>query len=165
MTRSAPSDAVLVGHDWGAAIVYRAAALAPERVRALCAVAITHPSLIKPRPGLLWGARHFVTLSLPTGERLARGRDFAYIDTLMRRWAPRWSGPARDATLAPTSSGRSPIRSCSMRALSYYRRQRRGGLATSQAARRSSSAARRDILGEEDFRGSPQAFEALVRGR
>src|SRR2546421_11812605 len=33
-------QAVLVGHDWGAGVVYRAAALAPERVRAICAVAI-----------------------------------------------------------------------------------------------------------------------------
>lgn len=93
-------EAVLVGHDWGAAVVYRAAALAPERVRAICAVAIPHPRLLKRSLGLLWRGRHFLTLRLPSGPWLARRHDFAYLDTLMRRWAPNWSGPAREATLA-----------------------------------------------------------------
>jgi pimeloyl-ACP methyl ester carboxylesterase len=92
--------AVLVGHDWGAAVVYRAAALAPQRVSGLCAVAIPHPRMIDRSPALLWGARHFLTLALPSGQWLARRRDFAYLDVLMRRWAPRWSGPEREATLA-----------------------------------------------------------------
>jgi pimeloyl-ACP methyl ester carboxylesterase len=76
-------QAVLVGHDWGAAVVYRAAALAPERVRALCAVAIPHPRLLERSPGLLWRGRHFVTLRLPSARWLARRRDFAYLDTLI----------------------------------------------------------------------------------
>ena len=49
--------------------------------------------MIKPSLGLLWKARHFVTLELPTGARLARSRDFKHIDTLMRRWAPQLVGP------------------------------------------------------------------------
>jgi pimeloyl-ACP methyl ester carboxylesterase len=93
-------QAVLVGHDWGASIVYRAAALAPDRVRAICAVAIPHPRLLGRSPGLLWRGRHFLTLRLPSGRWLARRRDFAYLDTLMRRWAPNWSGPEREDTLA-----------------------------------------------------------------
>jgi pimeloyl-ACP methyl ester carboxylesterase len=92
-------QAVLVGHDWGASIAYRAAAAVSERVRAICAIAIPHPRLLKPSPGLLWRARHFVTLRLPTGRWLARRRDFAYVDMLISRWAPRWSGPERDACL------------------------------------------------------------------
>jgi pimeloyl-ACP methyl ester carboxylesterase len=92
--------AVLVGHDWGASIVYRAAVLAPERVRAICALAIPHPQLLGRSPALLWRGRHFITLSLPSGRWLARRRDFAYLDTLMRRWAPNWSGPSRDQALA-----------------------------------------------------------------
>src|SRR5207237_8698880 len=71
-------QAVLVGHDWGAAVVYAAATIAPERVRAVCAVAIPHPRQIKPSPAVLWRARHFLTLRLPTGRWLARQDDFAY---------------------------------------------------------------------------------------
>src|SRR5262245_4343050 len=39
-------QAVLVGHDWGAAVVYRASILGPERVRGVCGVAIAHPRVI-----------------------------------------------------------------------------------------------------------------------
>jgi pimeloyl-ACP methyl ester carboxylesterase len=92
--------AVLVGHDWGASVVYRAAAMAPARVRAICPVAIPHLSLLGRSPALVWGGRHFITLRLPTGRWLARRSDFAYLDVLMRRWAPSWLGAAREATLA-----------------------------------------------------------------
>lgn len=88
-----------VGHDWGASVVYHAAESAPERIKTLTAVAIPHPRTIKPSPGLLWQARHFITLRVPTGPRLVRHDDFAYIDTLIERWAPNWSGPDRDQTL------------------------------------------------------------------
>lgn len=118
--------AVLVGHDWGSGVVWQAAAQAPERLRALCSVAIPHPRKISRSPALLWRARHFVTLRLPSGPWLARHDDFAYLDTLMRRWAPRWSGPDRDATLAE-------VKRCFSdpgvlhAALGYYRDSRPGG--------------------------------------
>jgi pimeloyl-ACP methyl ester carboxylesterase len=112
--------AVLVGHDWGASVVYRAAAMAPERVRAVCAVAIPHLRLLAGSPALLWGGRHFVTLRLPGGEWLARRGDFAYLDVLMRRWAPNWSGAARDATLADAKRAFSDARVLTG-AISYYR--------------------------------------------
>jgi pimeloyl-ACP methyl ester carboxylesterase len=112
--------AVLVGHDWGASIAYRAAVLAPDRVRAVCAVAIPHPRLLGRSPALLWRARHFVSLRLPTRAWLARRRDFAYIDTLMRRWAPNWSGADREATLADTKRCFADPRVLDA-ALAYYR--------------------------------------------
>ena len=119
-------SAVIVGHDWGAAITYGAATLAPERVRAVCAVAIPHPSTLKPSLSLLWGGRHFLTLRLPTGTWLARRADFAYLDTLMRRWAPRWDGGDRDATLRDVKRAfADPV--VLDGALAYYRAQRPGG--------------------------------------
>jgi pimeloyl-ACP methyl ester carboxylesterase len=93
-------QAVLVGHDWGASIAYRVAVLEPERVRALCALAIPHPRLLARSLGLLWRGRHFITLRLPSGPWLARREEFSYLDTLMRRWAPNWSGPGREQSLA-----------------------------------------------------------------
>lgn len=112
--------AVLVGHDWGAAVSYRAAAAAPERVRAVCGVAIPHPGKIERSAGLLWRGRHFVTLRLPSGRWLARRDDFAYLDTLMRRWAPRWSGPQREQTLAAVKRAFADPRVLDA-ALGYYR--------------------------------------------
>jgi pimeloyl-ACP methyl ester carboxylesterase len=119
-------NAVIVGHDWGAAITYGAATLAPDRVRAVCAVAIPHPSTLKPTLSLLWGGRHFVTLRVPTGPWLARRADFSYVDTLMRRWAPHWNGPDRDATLRDVKRAFSDPAVLDG-ALSYYRAQRPGG--------------------------------------
>jgi pimeloyl-ACP methyl ester carboxylesterase len=96
--------AVFVGHDWGAFIVYAAASLEPGRARAIVPVAIPHPRLIRPSPQLFFAARHFLSLRLPTAEGLVRRSDFAYLDTLYRRWAPSWSGPDRDACLARVKS-------------------------------------------------------------
>jgi pimeloyl-ACP methyl ester carboxylesterase len=98
-------SAVLVGHDWGATLVYGAAALAPERVRAIVPIAIPHPRTLKPdgalkAGGLLLMARHFIYFKLPWAEAGTRRNDFAYIDALYRRWAPGWTGPERDAAVA-----------------------------------------------------------------
>lgn len=112
--------AVLVGHDWGASVVYRAAAMAPERVRAICPVAIPHLRLLERSLALLWGGRHFITLRLPSGPWLARRSDFAYLDVLMRRWAPNWSGPTREATLADVKQAFADPRVLEG-AISYYR--------------------------------------------
>jgi pimeloyl-ACP methyl ester carboxylesterase len=150
------TDAVLVGHDWGASITYRAAALAPARIRALCGVAIPHPRLLKPSASLLWGARHFVTLRLPMGTWLARRNDFAYIDTLMRRWAPGWSGPDRDACLQDVKACFADPRVLDA-ALAYYRdvsRERLDRLAQPALV----VGGTRDILPIEAITNSPQAF-------
>jgi pimeloyl-ACP methyl ester carboxylesterase len=93
------TSAVLVGHDWGALEAYVAATLAPERVRALVAVAIPHPSLLQRTPASLWAARHFLALKLPWATRSCRRNDFAYLEELYRRWAPGWSGEERDECL------------------------------------------------------------------
>jgi pimeloyl-ACP methyl ester carboxylesterase len=150
--------AVLVGHDWGAAIAYRAAAMAPERVSAVCGVAIPHPRLLKSSPALAWRARHFLTLRLPTGPWLARRRDFAYIDALIRRWAPNWSGPERDACLRDVKSAFDDPRVLDA-ALAYYREASR-----SEAAPRLSQpglivGGTSDIIDEEAFTRSPEAFD------
>ncbi|MEM9731754.1 MAG: alpha/beta hydrolase, partial [Myxococcota bacterium] len=98
-------SAVLVGHDWGASVVRGAAALAPERVRAIVPIGIPHPSTLKPKNalqavGALVLARHFLFFKLPWADSATRRNDFAYIDALYRRWAPRWKGPERDASVA-----------------------------------------------------------------
>jgi pimeloyl-ACP methyl ester carboxylesterase len=150
--------AVLVGHDWGAGITYRAAAMAPERISAICGVAIPHPRLLKPSPALAWRARHFVTLRLPTGRWLARRDDFAYIDTLIGRWAPNWSGPERDACLRDVKRAFADPRVLDA-ALAYYRE-----LSRSEEAPRLSQPAlivggTDDIIDMEAFTRSPEAFD------
>jgi len=98
-------SAVLVGHDWGATLVYGAAALAPDRIQGIVPIAIPHPRTLKPKNalqalGMLVMARHFLYFQLPWAEAGTRRNDFRYIDTLYRRWAPGWHGPERDAAVA-----------------------------------------------------------------
>ena len=93
-------EAILVGHDWGASIVYGAATLYPDRVRAIVPIAIPHPSLLPRNPSTLWAARHFLALKMPWAERAVRRADFAYLETLYRRWSPNWVGAARERSLA-----------------------------------------------------------------
>jgi pimeloyl-ACP methyl ester carboxylesterase len=114
------SDAVLVGHDWGALIAYSAATLAPERVRALVTFAIPHPSVLTRSPAALWAVRHFFGLKLPWAPQVCRRGDFAYLDRLYRRWAPSWSGPARDQTLATAKQALS-VPGTLAGAIGYYR--------------------------------------------
>jgi pimeloyl-ACP methyl ester carboxylesterase len=97
-------SAVLVGHDWGAMAIYGAAALAPDRVRAIVPIAIPHPRTLKPGSatqavGLFVLSRHLLYFQLPWAEAGTRRNDFRYIDTLYQRWAPGWHGPARDAAV------------------------------------------------------------------
>src|SRR6201992_2610429 len=71
------SEAVVIGHDWGASAAYGAAGLGPERVKKLFVLALPHPATLKPTLKKLWGAWHFVLYKLPGApERFARN-DFA----------------------------------------------------------------------------------------
>ncbi len=150
-------QAVLVGHDWGAAVTYRAAALAPDRVRAIAAVGIPHPSTLKPSPALAWKARHFLTLRLPSGPWLARRDDFAYIDALIRRWAPNWTGPGRDACLRDVTAAFADPRVLDG-ALAYYRdtgREDLGRLAMPALVVGGTT----DLIEPATFRRSPEWFD------
>ena len=91
--------AVLVGHDWGALLAYVAAALDPQRVRAVVTCGIPHPSVLRRTPRALWGVRHFLALKLPWAAWHCRRDDFAYLEELYTRWSPNWSGPERELTL------------------------------------------------------------------
>lgn len=92
--------AVLVGHDWGAACVWSAVSQFPDRVSAIVPIAIPHPASMTPSLGLLWGVRHFFNLKAPLSDRRVARNNFAYIDTLYERWAPRWRGASRGAAVA-----------------------------------------------------------------
>ncbi len=112
------SSAVIVGHDWGAAAAYGAAALDPARVAKLVAVGIPHPATLRPSPVNLWRARHFVLYKLPGAARRFAADDFAALLSIYKRWSPLWS-PSADE-LAPVRTAFSDPASLDA-AFGYYR--------------------------------------------
>ena len=91
-------SAIVVGHDWGGAAAYAAAALAPERVSKLVAVALPHPAGFTPKISDLWPARHFLTFKRKSAPRKFIAKDFKGLREIYRRWSPQWD--FTDADLA-----------------------------------------------------------------
>lgn len=118
--------AVVVGHDWGALETYVAATLAPERVRGMVTLGIPHPSVLRRTPASLWAVRHFFALKLRWAPRSLSRNDFAYLETLYTRWAPNWSGPEREQTIAQAKQALSSQATLNG-AIDYYRALPLGG--------------------------------------
>ncbi len=84
-------DAVLIGHDWGAAAAYDAAALEPERWRSVVTMSIPPP----PLDAMLFAdyeqlKRFFYMLlfQLPFAEELVDAGGMALLERLWRDWSP-----------------------------------------------------------------------------
>lgn len=89
--------ATLIGHDWGAAAVYSAVAQAPERVSRLVGIAIPPPRALRPSLRTIWGIRHFATFQLKKRSVAKIRKDpMAFLDTIYRRWSPRWDVPREE---------------------------------------------------------------------
>ena len=90
----------LVGHDWGAAIAYNAAAAAPHHFKSLTTMAVPHAGRFA-RDGLriprqLQMSWYMGFFNLPwVSDWVVCRRDYAFIRNLWRKWSPGWS-PAPD---------------------------------------------------------------------
>jgi pimeloyl-ACP methyl ester carboxylesterase len=88
--------AILVGHDWGGATTYAAAALAPDKVEKAVVVGIPHPASITPSPVAVWKVRHFFLYKLPGASARFAKHDFAALPRIYKRWSPAWTPPASE---------------------------------------------------------------------
>lgn len=88
--------AIIVGHDWGASAVYRAAITHPEKVEAMVALAIPHPMAIAGDLSVLLGANHFIYYQLPIARRLVWSHDFAHIEWIYNQWSPTYDPPSEE---------------------------------------------------------------------
>lgn len=118
ITALGESQAILLGHDWGASAAFSAVGLDPSKIRLLITEAIPHPASTVPTPKLLWMVRHFFTLKLPGAAARIRAGDMAHIDELVQRWSPAWKIPAGE-TEAVKEAFRQP--GCLEAAIGYYR--------------------------------------------
>ncbi|HVT34971.1 MAG TPA: alpha/beta hydrolase [Nevskiaceae bacterium] len=113
--------AVLVGHDWGAAAAYVAAALEPARISHLVTAAVPHVHRFVYWPTLrqLRRSRYMLFFQLRgLPERRIVAGDFRWLRALIREWSPAWNfGEAEFAPLQQAFSD--PARLAA--ALAYYR--------------------------------------------
>jgi pimeloyl-ACP methyl ester carboxylesterase len=85
------TDAVLVGHDWGALIGYTAVAHRPQRFSKLAALAVPHPAAMGAiflDPEQLKRSFYIFVFQTPFAELAVPNDDFAFIDFLWRTWSP-----------------------------------------------------------------------------
>ncbi len=112
------SRAVLVGHDWGAVASYTAAALRPDRVRAVVCAAIPHlRRFLRPTLAQLGRSSYMLRFQWPDAEQHLAADDFAALRALVQRWSP---GADLAAALAPVAEGFTDRARLSA-ALAYYR--------------------------------------------
>lgn len=117
--------AVVIGHDWGADTTYSSATKHPDRVTKMVAIGIPHPLTLTPSAKAAWAGRHFLYFKLPWAEATARLFRLRMVGRLYGRWAPRWQGPARDASVAAAVEAFADPRVLSG-ALAYYKALRPG---------------------------------------
>ncbi len=117
ITALGESQAIVVGHDWGASAAFSAVGLDPSKLRMLITVAIPHPAALKPTPKMLWSVRHFFALNLPGAAARIRKGNMAHIDELVQRWSPAWKVPPGE-TDAVKEAFRHP--GCLEAAIGYY---------------------------------------------
>ena len=119
-------SAFLVGHDWGAAASYAAAALAPGRIEKMVTAAVPHLQrfLFSPSLRQIKRSRYMGFFQLPAlPERRIVADDFKWLRALIREWSPGWKFSEADfAPLKATFSD--PARLSA--ALAYYRAMPRG---------------------------------------
>lgn len=124
-------SAVVVGHDWGAAAVYRAAAENPSKISKLVALSIPHSRAFAGDPTIFWEAPHFIYYQFPWAERLLWSNDFAHVDRIYRTWAPNYNPPP--AVMEDIKSTLR-VQGATESALSYYWALFRADAAENEAA-------------------------------
>jgi pimeloyl-ACP methyl ester carboxylesterase len=128
------SEAVLIGHDWGAETVYAAAASAPDRWRRLVTLAVPPAGMDDTLLGDYEQLKRFFYLFLlqdqsGLAQEVVARDDMAFLDLLWRDWSPGFD--AADHVTRVKESLREPDHLNA--AIAYYRATELGGEASAAA--------------------------------
>lgn len=114
-------DAVVVGHDWGAAAAYAVDRIAPDTFSKLVTMAVPpgFDALLFEHPRQALRSWYMWFFQLPdVPERALRWRNFAFIDFLWGLWSPEWDySDARINDVKETFRAEGTVEN----ALQYYR--------------------------------------------
>jgi pimeloyl-ACP methyl ester carboxylesterase len=103
------SDAILIGHDWGAMMAYNAAAVTPERWRRLVTIAVPPPGIAANafmRYEQLKRSFYVMLFQTPFAEVVVGADDLLFVEKLWADWSPEYDGAddlvhVKDALRAP----------------------------------------------------------------
>ncbi len=93
------SDAVLIGHDWGALAAYGAAGFAPERWRRVVTAAVPPPATVAGAffsYDQLQRSWYMFFFQSPLAELAVSADDLRFIDRLWADWSPGLADPSED---------------------------------------------------------------------
>lgn len=117
------AKAHVIGHDWGAAAGYAAAALLPGRVLTLTMMSVPHPVMFSAVGLRSWGQKRrswymaFFQLRGMSDYFVARN-DWAFVKMLWRHWSPEWTPESAHITDVRAHFSRPGVIAA---ALGYYR--------------------------------------------
>jgi epoxide hydrolase 4 len=94
----------LVGHDWGAMAVYKAASLFPDLIKSAVTMAIPYLGNVNPLkialfcPLQIYYSSYFITMHLASlyRSKFTSQDNYEYLDSLWRFWSPQWNFSADD---------------------------------------------------------------------
>ena len=112
---------ILMGHDWGAAAAYTAAAMAPERFSKLITMAVPRGAFFQSlmtNPEQQRRSWYMFYFQLPMADAAVSLNDFAFIERLWRDWSPSWDIPMEELASVKATLGKPGVLAA---ALSYYR--------------------------------------------
>ena len=113
--------AVLIGHDWGAAVAYGVAAVAPERIRKLVTMAVPHGGLNKAfitNRTQLKRSWYMFFFQSALAEAAIPHNNFDFLEQTWRDWSPSWDFPPEEIALLKETFQKPDVVSA---ALAYYR--------------------------------------------
>jgi pimeloyl-ACP methyl ester carboxylesterase len=114
----------LVGHDWGAAITYLVASMAPEKLYSATAMAVPHLGRFgqegfKKHPIQLRYSWYMFFFQLRgISDYVVERNNFKFIHRLWKNWCPTWNVPKKDVNLVVDTLSQTGVKKS---ALSYYR--------------------------------------------
>lgn len=91
------TEAIVIGHDWGALAAYSAAALEPSRISKMVTLDMPHPASLSFNPRVIWKGRHILAYQMRQSSiNHLKRNNFAHIDQIYRRWSPNWDFSAEE---------------------------------------------------------------------
>lgn len=113
---------ILMGHDWGAEAVYRAAIIAPDKISRLITLAVPYGEALWDswitNPSQQRRSWYIFFFQMPYAETAVAHNDFAFLEGLWQDWSPGWAIPAEELQAVKATFQQPGVLKA---ALSYYR--------------------------------------------